>query len=219
MRLRNIPWAREAVAGNPLVFDESEAVLHRWDEIFGRSAPKAVEIGMGKGKFIIEMATRHPEMDFIGIERYESVMIRALQRIDTLRDAGHTFNNLRFICMDATYIGDYFEPHSLDRIYLNFSDPWPKKRHAKRRLVSREFLERFKGLLISGGRIEFKTDNEDLFRFGLEEIDPAGYKLEYLSWDLHSDENAMRDNCMTEYEERFSGIGNKIKKYTIKPMM
>ena len=212
MRLRNIPYARAAVAQNPLVFESPKGMGDEWDSIFGRHSQKAIEIGMGKGRFIIETALKYPAIDFFGLERYESVMIRALQSLDRMEEVPP---NLRFIRGDARDIESFFLPESLDAIYLNFSDPWPKKRHEKRRLVSKEYLLRFKNLLCHGGKIEFKTDNSDLFSFGLSEIDETGFELTYQTRDLHSDPIAMQDNIMTEYEERFSSLGNKINKFII----
>ncbi|MCR5627109.1 MAG: tRNA (guanosine(46)-N7)-methyltransferase TrmB, partial [Lachnospiraceae bacterium] len=125
-------------------------------------------------------------------------------------------DNIRFIRMDAADIGNFFNPEELDRIYLNFSDPWPKERHAKRRLGSRQFLKIFGQVLKKEGIIEFKTDNTGLFDFALSELEPAGWELLYSTYDLHSDPEAMKDNVMTEYEEKFSSRGNKICKYIIR---
>lgn len=207
MRLRNIPGAREAVAEDPRCFDTGDDTKGRWSEIFGRTAPIYAEVGMGKGRFITDMAVKYPEINFIGIERYESVMIKALKK--------EVPGNVRFLRMDASDMEDFFNEGEIDRLYLNFSDPWPKDRHAKRRLTSRGFLKIFKKVLNKGGRIEFKTDNEGLFDYSLEEIGPTGFKLIYSSRDLHNDPEAMKDNVMTEYEEKFSAKGNKIFKYMI----
>ncbi|MCR4891019.1 MAG: tRNA (guanosine(46)-N7)-methyltransferase TrmB [Lachnospiraceae bacterium] len=230
MRLRNIPGAREAVAADSRCFDTPEETKGRWQEIFGNDHPLMVEVGMGKGRFIIENALRHPEINYIGIERYESVIIRALQKLDRMNaeELKHPEMpssdraiktgappNLRFLRMDAAEIRLFFEPRSIQRIYLNFSDPWPKDRHARRRLTSREFLMRFREILKDDGTIEFKTDNLDLFRFSLDEQAIAGWKLLYSTEDLHSDQEAMKNNIMTEYEQKFSARGNKICKYSI----
>ena len=207
MRLRNIPGAREMVKNDERCFDSGILTKGKWAEIFGRKAPLYVEIGMGKGRFITEMALTFPDIDFIGIERYESVMIKALKK--------EVPDNLRFIRMDAAFIEDFFEKGEIDKIFLNFSDPWPKERHAKRRLESKAFLERFGRVLKDGGTIEFKTDNSGLFDFALSELEGSGYELIYSTRDLHSDEEAMKTNIMTEYEEKFSLKGNKICKYTL----
>ena len=212
MRLRNIPGAREAVAADPRCINSPENSKGKWNEIFGNDNPVRVEVGMGKGRFIIDMALKYPDVNFVGIEMYESVMIKALQRLDKMENEPQ---NLRFIRMNAEEIGQWFEEGEADRIYLNFSDPWPKARHARRRLESREFLARFAPILKSDGVIEFKTDNMDLFDFALEEIEPAGWKALYVTRDLHADEEAMKDNVMTEYEAKFSAKGNPIYKYVI----
>lgn len=217
MRLRNIPGAREIVAQDERCFDTGDETAGKWSGIFGRKAQLMAEIGMGKGRFIIDMALKHPDIDFIGVERYESVMIKALQKLDRMKkEGGMVPDNIRFIRMDAADIGDFFKPEELDRIYLNFSDPWPKERHAKRRLESRQFLKIFGHVLKKEGIIEFKTDNTGLFDFALSELEPAGWELLYSTYDLHSDPEAMKDNVMTEYEEKFSSKGNKICKYIIK---
>ena len=209
MRLRNIPGAREAVAENPYVYHSAEEIPEQHDH------PLYIEIGMGKGKFIIDNALRYTDIDYIGIEMYESVMIRALQKIENMQEDERP-ENLRFIRMDAADIRDYFKKGSVDRIYLNFSDPWPKDRHAKRRLPSREFLSKFAEIIVPDGTIEFKTDNKALFDFALKEVGPAGWKLIYSTYDLHSDAEMMKNNIMTEYEEKFSEMWNKICKYIIK---
>ncbi len=214
MRLKNIPGAREAVASDKRVINSPEEIQTNWKDIFGNDRPIYVEIGMGKGRFIIEMAERYPEINFIGIDRYESVMIKALNKLDRMGDAAP--ENIRFIRMDAEDIPDYFKEKEISRIYLNFSDPWPKKRHSKRRLQSPQFLEKYDRLLKDDGQVEFKTDNTDLFDFALESLQDTCWKILYQTRDLHSDEEAMADNVMTEYEEKFSAKGQKICKYIIK---
>lgn len=164
---------------------------------------------MGKGRFIMEMAARHPENNYIGIEMYDSVLLRALQKMEELQEKPA---NLLFIRMDARTLPEVFEKGEVERIYLNFSDPWPKDRHAKRRLTSRQFLERYDQILAPEGRVEFKTDNRELFEFSLEEAGEAGWKVLASTFDLHHDEELMRGNVMTEYEEKFSSMGNPIHK-------
>ena len=212
MRLRNITGYREVIAQSPYVV--KEAVLEKcpgtWHALFGNSNPIYIEIGMGKGRFIHTMAKEHPDINFVGIEKYSSVLLRAIQKMEE-----EELPNLKFIRMDAEDIAKVFGPGEVDRIYLNFSDPWPKDRHAKRRLPSREFLGRYDVILKREGRLEFKTDNRDLFDFAVEELGPAGWKAQAITYDLHRDETLMQGNVMTEYEERFSAMGNAICKYII----
>ena len=212
MRLRNITGSREVIAGSSYVVQE--AVQHKcpgtWKVIFGNDHPIHIEIGMGKGKFIHTMAKVHPEINYVGIEKYSSVLLRAIQKMEQ-----EELPNLKFLRMDAENITTVFGSREVDKIYLNFSDPWPKDRHAKRRLPSREFLARYDVILKPEGRLEFKTDNRELFDFAVEELEPAGWKPEMLTYDLHSDEKLMDGNVMTEYEEKFSGMGNPICKYVI----
>ena len=158
----------------------------------------------------MDMAALHPEINYIGIEKYSTVLLRAIQKMEQ-----NELPNLVFIRMDAEDICEVFAPEEVSKIYLNFSDPWPKDRHAKRRLPSKEFLARYHQFLKKDGRLEFKTDNTDLFNFALEELEPAGWKLEAMTRDLHHDPVLMEGNVMTEYEEKFSSMGNPIYKYII----
>ena len=212
MRLRNITGSREVIAQSPFVVGED--ILFQcpgtWKEIFGNDRPVRIEIGMGKGRFIHTLAKEHPEYNYIGIEKYSSVLLRAIQKMEA-----EELSNLKFIRMDAEDIVKVFAPGEVDRIYLNFSDPWPKDRHAKRRLPSREFLARYDVILKKDGILEFKTDNRALFDFAVEELEPAGWRAQVITYDLHRDEKLMADNVMTEYEEKFSSLGNPIYKYVI----
>ncbi len=210
MRLRNIPGSQEIVDKNPLVIKEAEKTRGLWRELFGNDHPVHIEVGMGKGKFLMTLAALHPEINYVGIERYTSVLLRALQKIEE-----NPLPNLVFVCMDAADLEQVFAEGEVSKIYLNFSDPWPKDRHAKRRMPSREFLMRYDKILEKKGRIEFKTDNRALFDFAVEELGPAGWKAEQISYDLHSDAELMKDNVMTEYEEKFSSTGNPICKYIV----
>lgn len=212
MRLRNITGSREAIAASPYVVGEAlqPECPGKWRDIFGNDNPLRIEIGMGKGKFIHTMAKEHPDINYVGIEKYSSVLLRAVQKMSL-----EELPNLKFLRMDAENIAGVFGAGEVDRIYLNFSDPWPKDRHAKRRLPSREFLARYDAILKEGGRLEFKTDNRELFDFALGELEPAGWKAEAVTYDLHSDAELMRGNVMTEYEEKFSARGNPICKYVI----
>lgn len=283
MRLRNIPEAKDIVASSPYVIKNPEERRGKWKQA-GR--PLCLEIGTGKGRFIIEMALAHPEADFLGMERYESVLLRACERMegkpyrtpmDKLeyakaaeircvsggdettaasaisrcrehdrsdtnpaqsehRETGNVSEssastqriaesmdenalpvpgNLHFLNNDAREITDIFAPGELDKIYLNFSDPWPKARHAKRRLTSHEFLHLYEQCLKDGGCLEFKTDNTALFDFSIQEIKNApNWELTGLTRDLHRDPVLGAGNIMTEYERKFSALGNKICKLT-----
>ena len=210
MRLRNITGSREVIAENAFVIHDQEKRKGQWKAVFGNDQPIRLEIGMGKGRFLMTLAAQHPEFNYLGIEKYSSVLLRALQKMEE-----DPLPNLRFIRMDAEYITDVFAEGEIDRIYLNFSDPWPKDRHAKRRLPSRQFLERYDVILKKDGMIEFKTDNRDLFDFAVEEIGGTKWKIDAITYDLHHDEKMMEGNVMTEYEERFSSQGNPICKYEI----
>ena len=212
MRVRNITGSREVIADSPYVVKEEIqcGCPGRWREIFGNDSPIHIEIGMGKGKFIHTMAKEHPHINYVGIEKYSSVLLRAVRKMEQEELA-----NLKFLRMDAEDIGKVFGAGEVGRIYLNFSDPWPKDRHAKRRLPSREFLARYAVILEQGGRLEFKTDNRDLFEFALGELEPAGWQADAVTYDLHSEESMAEGNVMTEYEEKFSGLGNPICKYVI----
>lgn len=212
MRLRNITGSREVIAESPYVVQEElqPQVAGTWHTLFGNNNPIHIEIGMGKGKFIHTMAKLHPDINYVGIEKYSSVLLRAIQKMEE-----EELPNLKFLRMDAEDIATVFAPGEVDRIYLNFSDPWPKDRHARRRLPSREFLARYDVILKKEGRIAFKTDNRDLFDFAVEELEPAGWKAEAITYDLHGDEKLMEGNVMTEYEEKFSAMGNPICKYII----
>ena len=204
MRLRNVPGARETIIENQFSIQEPEQKKGKWAEVFGNDHPIHIEVGMGKGQFIIEMAKRNPEINYIGIEKYSSVLVRAVEKLEDFEQ-----NNLRLIRMDAENIEEVFDKDEVDRIYLNFSDPWPKDRHAKRRLTSTRFLERYDNILTPEGRVMFKTDNKDLFDFSLEQVEEAGWILENHTYDLHHSEYN-EGNVMTEYEEKFSAKGNTI---------
>ena len=228
MRLKNIKGSREAIKESEYVIkevpkegvetraDEKEVgrivlgdwlVKGNWAEVFKNSNPVWIEIGMGKGTFIMEMAKKYPAINFVGIEKYSSVLLRAVQKQEI-----ENLENVRFIRMDAEYVTDVFEENEVDKIFLNFSDPWPKKRNAKRRLTSRQFMARYDKILKKDGVVEFKTDNVDLFDFSLEEIPLAGWKILAFTKDLHNDEIMNEGNVMTEYEKKFSENGSKICK-------
>lgn len=207
MRLRNIPGADEAIADSPHCIQEPMAEKGRWHLIFGNENPIHIEIGMGKGQFIMKLAKEHPDINYIGIERYSSVLLRALQKMEI-----EPLPNIRFLCMDASIITEVFDEEEVAKIYLNFSDPWPKERHAKRRLTSRQFFERYDKILARNGVVEFKTDNDDLFAFSMEEVAEAGWTLDAHTFDLHHDPVLNEGNVMTEYEEKYSSLGHPIHK-------
>ena len=163
----------------------------------------------------MELARRNKDINYVGIEMYDSVLLRALQKRERLEEEGEKLTNLMFMCIDARLLPEIFEKGEVQKIYLNFSDPWPKDRHAKRRLPSRQFLARYDVILKKEGTLEFKTDNRPLFDFAVEELEPAGWKAQVITYDLHNDAALMEGNVMTEYEEKFSSVGNPICKYII----
>ena len=201
MRLRNIPNAKDKL-------DKSNYIIHNYLEmkgnfkkVFFNDNPIYLEIGTGKGNFIIENAKRYPNINFISIEKYDSVLVRAIEKIDELE-----LNNLRFIRMDAKEIENVFDKE-ISKLYLNCSDPWPEDRHEKRRLTSDVFLEHYDNIFADKKIIEFKTDNRKLFEYSVKSFTDYNYKIQSLSLDLHSD---VTDNIMTEYEAKFSNKGQVI---------
>lgn len=210
MRLRNVKGAREALAESGYVEAEPETNRGAWREVFGNENPIHMEIGMGKGRFLLEMAARYREINYIGVEMYASVLVRAVEKLKDVPE----LPNLRLLNVPAETLEAVFVPGEVDRIYLNFSDPWPKARHAKRRLTSPSFLKRYEGILKEGGLLEFKTDNRDLFAYSLESVEQSGWKLLGSTFDLHKDPELCRENVMTEYEQKFSGQGQTICKLT-----
>lgn len=227
MRLRNIPGAREEIAEDRYVIPEDEQPCMKggWSRYFAEhsSDPSAIdrplhlEIGMGKGKFLTELAGRNPGINYTGIEKYSSVLVRAVRKREALEAGGTVLDNLLYLRMDAEKLTDVFGPGEVSRIYLNFSDPWPKDRHAKRRLPGRTFLARYREILSPGGRVEFKTDNRPLFDFAVSEAKAAGWQIDVCTYDLHADPLLNAGNVMTEYEERFSARGNPICKLVSRP--
>lgn len=208
MRLRNVKGSRETIGNSEFVIKNGEEYKGKWaKEIFHNSNPIHIEVGMGKGRFILELARRNPNINYIGIEKYSSVLVRAIEK----RQEETEMENLYFLRMDAEDICDFFEKDEISQIYLNFSDPWPKDRHAKRRLTSKEFFARYDQILVPDGRVTFKTDNRPLFDFSVEQVPMAEWKIESLTYDLHHSE-FMEGNIMTEYEERFSSMGVPINR-------
>ncbi len=209
MRLRNIPGSQEVIKNHPVAMKNETEYKGKWNEVFGNANPIYVEIGMGKGQFLMTLAKQNPDINYIGIERYSSVLLRALEKYDSEEEK---LSNIRFICMNAFELPSVFEMGEVAKIYLNFSDPWPKARHAGRRLTSTNFLAQYDKVLAKEGVVEFKTDNRSLFDFSLEQVEEGGWKLLAHTFDLHHDETMNQGNVMTEYEEKFSSKGNPIHK-------
>lgn len=206
MRLRHIPGSEEAVASSPYVIGQPQQYQGNFQKLFGNDNPIEIEIGMGKGKFIMELAKNNSQINYLGIERYPSVLLRAIAKREELN-----LSNIYFLCVDARTLTEVFAPGEVSRIYLNFSDPWPKDRHAKRRLTSPEFMKVYDQILKKDGIIEFKTDNQGLFAYSLESIPAAGWHISDYTLDLHHSPMA-EGNVMTEYETKFSNMGNQICK-------
>ena len=210
MRLRNIPGADEVIRNCDWVIKEPADKKGKWNTVFGNENPIHIEVGMGKGQFITEMAKRNPQINYIGIERYTSVLLRAVQKREQL-PTEEALPNLLYLCIDASELPEIFAKDEVAKIFLNFSDPWPKDRHAKRRLTSPQFMAVYDQILCPEGKVEFKTDNRGLFDYSLEAIPEAGWEIEMHTFDLHHSEYA-QGNVMTEYETKFSGEGKPICK-------
>lgn len=206
MRLRHIKGAESAIAASSFVIHEPERKRGGWADVFGNSNPLEIEVGMGKGRFIMELASLHPNTNYIGIERYSSVLLRGLQKREGLE-----LSNIYFMCIDARELTNIFTSGEVSRIYLNFSDPWPKDRHAKRRLTSPNFMAVYDKILAPQGTVEFKTDNRGLFEYSLEAILTAGWEICEHTFDLHSSP-MIQGNVMTEYELKFASEGKPICK-------
>lgn len=204
MRLRSIPNAQEKLETHPKVVKDEKSYRGKWHEKFGNENPIHIEIGMGKGRFVSTLADRHPDINYIGFEKFTNVLVRALHNLDDEKR-----ENLYAIRMDVEEILEVFEEGEIDRIYLNFSDPWPKERHDKRRLTHKGFLDRYEKVLTPNGKICFKTDNQALFDFSLEQLEANGWKTEKVTRDLHSSPY-VEGNVMTEYEEKFVSLGMPI---------
>lgn len=202
MRLKNVKNASIIIEKSPFIVLNPKDYKGKWSEVFGNENPIDIEIGMGKGDFIIEMAKQNSNVNYVGIEMYDSVIVRAVQKLD-----GEKLSNLKLIRMDANYINDVFEKE-VNTIYLNFSDPWPKKRHAKRRLTSHYFLAKYDNVFVGEKKIIQKTDNLGLFAFSVESLSTYGYTLKNVTMDLYS--NMVDGNVATEYERRFNKQGVKI---------
>jgi|LGOV01.1.fsa_nt_gb tRNA (guanine-N7-)-methyltransferase len=210
MRLRFVEGAKELIQANPeLIINNVDNKMVNFRKLFDNNFPIHIEIGMGKGKFIYELAKNNPTINYVGIEKFDSAIVKALDKV-----LENPLKNLLLLRMDATYLKYLFEERSIDRIYLNFSDPWPKARHAKRRLTHQNFLKVYQKLMTINSEIHFKTDNTDLFNFSVEEIRNYPMRITYLTGDLHHSD--FEGNITTEFEEKFIKQGNLIYKLTAK---
>lgn len=205
MRLRKKPWIGAALAEyNDFVIKQpNEGLRGAWAEVFGRPAPLQVELGSGKGRFITNLAATSPQTNFIGIEAQQDVLYHAAKKVREQQ-----LTNVRLLVFDINQLLDIFAAAEIDQLYINFCDPWPKVRHAKRRLTHRGFLEKYRQVVKPGGKLIFKTDNVPLFEFSLEEFIACGLVPEQVTFDLHSTE--CLGNVMTEYEAKFSALGSAI---------
>lgn len=231
MRLRKKPWVSEALTEYADIVLRKDLLCAKtlekganlgeelkkmgdrmkgqWHDIFGNNAPLHVELGTGKGKFISEMAQRHPEINFVGIEAQQDVLYYVAEKV---REKGLT--NVRLLVFDVTHLLEIFAPGEINRLYINFCDPWPKARHDRRRLTHENFLAKYHIVLADGGEIFFKTDNRVLFDFSLEQFTACGLTMDHVTFDLHNSDFA--GNIMTEYESKFSGMGTKINRCEIR---
>ncbi len=205
MRLKNVKGAKDKIEASKYVMTEEK---FNGEKIFEDDKPLYIEVGMGKGTFIYNNALKYPDINFIGIEKYDSVLIRALEKQEQ-----HPLPNLHFFKMDANNIDKYFN-HEVDLIYLNFSDPWPKDRHAKRRLTHPNFLKKYDHIFKNKQEIKMKTDNRHLFEYSIKSLTDYGYKIETISLDLYHDD--IKENIPTEYEIKFQSKGYPIYQIYVK---
>ncbi|MCK1977364.1 tRNA (guanosine(46)-N7)-methyltransferase TrmB [Jeotgalicoccus huakuii] len=203
MRMRNKPWAFDYLESNAHLVDINNEYAKKIKDFFPVDRELHIEVGTGMGTFITTLASRNPDINFVGIELDKNVMIRVVEKVKALE-----LDNLRLVLLDANKIMDYFNPNEVDKLYLNFSDPWPKNRHAKRRLTHSGFLSSYKLILKNDSIVEFKTDNRGLFEFSLHSMNAFGMRFQALNLDVH--DNEPEDNIRTEYEEKFSSRGHKI---------
>ncbi|WP_096436211.1 tRNA (guanosine(46)-N7)-methyltransferase TrmB [Alteribacter populi] len=204
MRLRNKPWAPEEIAKHPnLIIPNPKEYKMHWHELFDNDNPLYVEVGTGKGKFITGMGEQNSSINVIGIEKYDSVIISAMERLK-----GLDLPNVKLIKDDVRGIMDFFGKNEVDRLFINFTDPWPKIRHAKHRLTHEGFLKKYVEILKEEGEIHLKTDNRHLFEYSLQSFSQFGFTLKNISLNLHED--GLEGNVMTEYEEKFSAKGQPI---------
>ncbi|HHX62768.1 MAG TPA: tRNA (guanosine(46)-N7)-methyltransferase TrmB [Epulopiscium sp.] len=204
MRLRRDPRAEQYIQESDIVISNPEEYKGKWHTLFDNNNKLHVEFGMGKGGFIIELAKQNPHINYIGVERFETVVYKACKKAER----EEVSSNLRYLFYNVESCADIFEAGEVDRIYLNFSDPWPKNRHANKRLTYYKFLEKYQSILNSQGELHFKTDNKGLFEFSLNEISKSDWKMKNITLDLHASD--IKNNIMTEYEARFSAMGMPI---------
>lgn len=201
MRLRNVKNAEIILKNSSYFIFNPKEYLNHWKDLFNNDFPIRLEVGCGKGQFLIQMAKQNPRVNFIGLEKYASVLVRAIQNVER-----ESLPNLKFICVDAKDLADIFN-HEVELLYLNFSDPWPKKRHHKRRLTSFDFLTIYESVFQKDSHIIQKTDNSILFTSSLEDLSQFGYIFKKISLDLHQTDIP---NVLTEYEQKFANRGDKI---------
>lgn len=206
MRLKKIKDANLMIKSSSYYVEPLTTLKGKWIDLFENKNPIHLEIGTGKGRFIIEMAKKYPNINFIGVEKYDSVLIKAVKALETLEKP---LDNLKLVLFDAENINDIFEK-DISLLYLNFSDPWPKSKHEKRRLTSHRFLEKYDSIFANEKKIIQKTDNKEFFDFSLESIKSYGYTINEVTYDLHSLNDA--ENVETEYEKKFSDMGVKINR-------
>lgn len=204
MRLRKVKNAAERLLVDNNHYYIETPIEHKgkWSNLFNNNNPIHIEIGCGKGQFMITLAKRNPNINYIAIEKYDSVLLRTLEKAMEI-----DIQNLKLCVMDAAKIIDYFDANEVNRIYLNFSDPWPKSHHAKRRLTSKNFLDQYKLILATDGEIFQKTDNRHLFEYSLESFVANGFLISNISLDLHKDIEKYPDNITTEFEDKWSKLG------------
>lgn len=206
MRVKNKPWAKDKIAEYPqYVVSEPEVWQGRWQERFGKKQPLHIEVGTGKGQFIYQMALANPGINYIGIEIETSVIVTALEKL-----IDGPLPNLQLLRVDGRDLTEYFNEGEVDLVYLNFSDPWPKTRHAKRRLTYKTFLSTYEKILVPNGEIHFKTDNQGLFEYSLASFSQYGMIINQVWLDLHN--STYEGNIKTEYEEKFSNKGFRINR-------
>ncbi|HEC2145553.1 TPA: tRNA (guanosine(46)-N7)-methyltransferase TrmB [Staphylococcus delphini] len=203
MRMRNKPWAESYLTEHNDIVDLEGVHAHQVSEWFEQQQPIHIEVGSGMGKFITTLAQQNPHINYVAIERDKNVMIRVLDKVRELN-----LTNIKLLCNDAVILTDYFRQGEVDRIYLNFSDPWPKKRHAKRRLTYRSFLALYQQILREDGELHFKTDNRGLFAYSLESMSQFGMYFTKINLNLHQEDDG--ENIPTEYEHKFAEKGSRI---------